>query len=53
MNYLRYIIFLLLFIPCVSQAQEYPVYTLEVTLDVVDSAIHEKPAGKLVSTRVR
>jgi uncharacterized iron-regulated protein len=54
MNYLRYIIFLLLFIPCVSQAQEYPVYTLEVTLDVVDSAINgvsriEVKAGREVS----
>jgi len=39
MNYLRTILFLLLFIPCAAQAQEHPLYTLEVTLDVPASAI--------------
>jgi uncharacterized iron-regulated protein len=56
MNYFRSIIFLFLFIPCVSQAQEYPVYTLDVTLDVAASAITgvskiEVTAGQKVKIR--
>lgn len=54
MNYFRSILFLALFISCVSEAQGYPVYNLYVSLDISSSTLSgvsriEVTAGKEVS----